>query len=344
MAPTKEEEDPVIAEYDVFLTPALEEQILLLQYPNRPRNRPYNSQYGATPHDMRIKPKAGFVEVDVKLNTNHNFNKYMGLKWGDATATSKQVHNASGTYGPAAGLAPAKARNARRDGTLKDTAQRELDLENDLHSFREAEREHRVHESQTLGGQIIRHDDELGLGKPHYFVGAFKDERLFLTKIDGTVQMRPTFHHLDAEDERTRLAASRAQADAAGPKQEQGAQSLLQKLKENKEQKELSLEEKLKLILSAAESEKWIRMEYVDDEDQRAYDKFEEALKIADVDNVPHLKSQMDNDAFLDAISLPRDGSPTRRRKRAPRRKQDQEHIDISDEDADDEMGGVPAG
>ncbi|USW57180.1 Putative DNA-directed RNA polymerase III subunit Rpc5 [Septoria linicola] len=340
------DEDPVIAEYDVYLTPALQEQILLLQYPNRPRNRPYNSQYGATPHDMRIKPKSGFVEVDVKLNSNHNFNKYMGLKWGDASNASKQLHNASGTFGPAAGLSGAKPRNARRDGPLKDTAQRDVDLENDLQSFREAEQEHRVHAAQTLGGQIIRHDDELDAGKPHYFVGAFQGDQLHLTKIDGTVQMRPNFHHLDAEEERARISASRAQADAAGPKPAQTPQSVLRQLKEQKEQanREPTLEEKLKAILTAAEAEKWIRMEYIDDEDPQAYEEFNEKLKIGDVEKVPHLKSQMDNDAFLDAISLPRDGSPTRRRKRAPRRKQNQEQIDISDDDADDEMAGVQAG
>lgn len=339
----KVEDDPVIAEYDVFLTPALKEQILLLQYPNRPRNRPYNNQFGAKPHDMRIKPRSGFMEVDVKLNTSHNFNKYNGLKWGDATAASKQLHNASGTYGPAAGLAPPRQRNSRRDGPLKDNAQRDLDLETSLQSFQEAESEHKVHNYQTLGGQIIYHKDELALGKPHYFVGAFQGSQLHLTKIDGTAQMRPNFHHLDAEEERARIAASRAQADAQS-KPQSGPQSLLQTAESAG--KEKTLEEKLKGILKEAEQERWIRLNYIDDEDPVAYENFETKLKISGekIENVPHLKSQMDNDAFLDAISLPREGSPQRRRKRASRRKKRQDgtavgaEIDISDEDADDEM------
>ena len=97
-AAVKADDDPVLAEYDVFLTPPIQEHIYLLQYPNRPRNRPYNNHYGATPHEMRIKPSSGFLEVDVKLNTQLNFNKYLGLKWGDAVATSHELHNASGTH------------------------------------------------------------------------------------------------------------------------------------------------------------------------------------------------------------------------------------------------------
>ena len=87
------DEDEVVAEYDVFLTPPIAEEVYLLQYPNRPRNRPYSSKYGASPHAMRIKHHAGFLEVDVQLNTEHNFNKYMGLKWGDASRVSKEVHD-----------------------------------------------------------------------------------------------------------------------------------------------------------------------------------------------------------------------------------------------------------
>lgn len=314
----------------------MEEHIYLLQYPNRPRNRPYNSQYGATPVDMRIKPTAGFIEVDVKLSTHHNFNKYMGLKWGDAAKASRELHNNSGTYGPAAGLIATKARGGLgRGSALKDTASRELELENDLQDFRTAEQNQKIHSTQTLGGQIIRHDAELESGKPHYFVGAFQDDQLHLTKITGTVQMRPNFHHLDAEEERARVASSRAAAESSGPQPDPVARAVQQKVV-SKEEVE-TLEKRLQKTLAGAAKEQWIRMEYVDDEDQLAYDTFEEKLKVRETQDVPHLKSQMDDDAYLDAISLPRLDSPTRRRKRAPRRK---ETVEVEDGHGDDEMAG----
>ncbi|KAF7194861.1 DNA-directed RNA polymerase III subunit rpc5 [Pseudocercospora fuligena] len=336
MAPVKEEDDPVIAEYDVYLTPPLAEHIYLLQYPNRPRYRGYNSQYGATPEHMRIKPHSGYMEMDIKLSTEHNFNKYMGLKWGDATKASKELHNISGTYGPAAGLVPAKARGLQR-GTLKDNAQRDLDLENDLQSFKEAEKDKKVHDIQTLGGQIIRHHAETEAGKPYYFVGAFQGDKLHLTKITGTVQMRPNFHHLDAEEERSRIASSRAQADAAMAVTQPVAQSLKQNQISNEDTK--SVEYKLKAVMGAAAMERWIPMEYVDDESDRAYRAFEEKLKVRDVENAPHLKSQLDNDGYLDAISAPRHDSPTRRRKRASRKK---ETVELED-DEDEQMADVDA-
>lgn len=338
-AATKADDDPVMAEYDVYLTPPIQEQIYLLQYPNRPRNRPYNNQYGATPHDMRIKPNSGFLEVDVGLNTKHNFNKYQGLKWGDATRTSHELHNSSGTFGLASGLVYGKPRVTNRGVTLRDMGNRELDLENDLQSFGEAEQDNKVHAKQTLGGQIIRHDAETELGKPIYFVGAFQGDQLHLTKVTGTVQMRPHFHHLDAEEERNRISVARAHAEANGPMPEPVARGLARD-KMNAAEKN-TVEYKLRMGLQAAQMEPWIKMEYVDDEDDLAYETFNRTLKVEDVTKVPHLKSDMDNDAFLDAISVPRHDSPTRRRKRAPRR--NKETVEIEDDEgseAGDEEGG----
>lgn len=285
---------------------------------------------------MRVKPQAGYLEMDIKLSTEHNFNKYMGLKWGDASKASRELHNASGTYGPAAGFVPAKARGLQR-GSLKDNATRELDLENDLRTFKEAEKDRKVHDTQTLGGQIIRHDSELETGKPYYFVGAFQDDQLHLTKITGTVQMRPNFHHLDAEEERARIANSRAQADPAVVAPPPRAEALKQA--DISEKDKSSVEFKLKAALTRAATERWVPMEYVDDESDRAYRAFEEKLKVRDVESAPHLKSQLDNEAYLDAISTPRHESPTRRRKRAARRK---EMVDIDDED--EPMADVDAG
>lgn len=323
-----DDDDPVTAEYDVYLTPAIADQIYLLQYPNRPRNRPYSEKFGAVPVDMRIKPHSGYMEVDVALNTEQNFNKYMGLKWGDATRASHELHNSTGTFGPAAGLAAAKPRSMVRGAALKDKGDRELDFENDLAHFSDAQQDSKVHAVQTLGGQILRHDGPTEEGKPYYFVGAFKDDQLHLTRVAGTVQMRPHFHHLDAEEQRARITASRAQQDAAGPEPEGIARTVRQKVMQTEDKN--TVEWKLKEQLRKAKEEKWVKMDYVDEEQQLAYDIFEEKLKIKDVSGVPNLKSEMDNDAFLDAVGASRHESPTRRRKRQAKRR---DTIDLDEED-----------
>lgn len=316
-----------MAEYDVFLTPPMEEHIYLMQFPNRRRAMPYNNHSGSTPREMRIKPMTGFLEMDVELSTKQNFNKYMGLKWGDADRAARELHNLSGTYGPAAGLTNAKPRSMNRAASTRDPADRELDYENDLLNFEEALQNEKVHDKLTLGGQIIRHDAEQEQGKPLYFVGAFQNNQLHLTKVTGTAQMRPNFHHIDAEEERARVAVSRAQADLAGAGPAPAQRTITQHIAHGKEQE--TAEIRLQKALKRAQQEPWMQMDYVDEEKQTAYEEFERKLKVQDVANMPHLKSEMDNEAYLDAISTPRHESPTRRRKRPAKRR---ETVDLDDE------------
>ncbi|KAF2772767.1 hypothetical protein EJ03DRAFT_371688 [Teratosphaeria nubilosa] len=335
MAPSRAEDDqdddPVTAEYDVYLTPALAEQVLLLQYPNRGRERPYNIRHGAAPDLMRIKPQSGHLEADVPLSTSHNFNKYQSLKWGDALNTAKEVQNESGTYGIAGGFAPMKPRVGGRVH-LKDHADRLNQIQNDLAGdFHGAEAEDRVMKCQTLGGQILRHgvaqEGEMTMEtNPIYFVGAFRENQLHLTKVDGTVQMRPQFHHIDAEDQRTRLAASRAAALDGEPKAPGDPRGLGTRQKRVEEESDKTkLENRLKKALMQAEEESWTKLEYVDEDMEEAYEKFRERMFVRDVQEASKLQSSMGNEEFVDAVSAPRRESPMRRRKRPPRRGADEE-------------------
>ncbi|KAK0266241.1 hypothetical protein LTR12_013047 [Friedmanniomyces endolithicus] len=349
-ARTREDDnDPVTATYDVYLTPSQAEQILLLQYPNRVRSRPYNKRHGGCPEDVRVKPSTGFIEVDVGLNTTFNFNKYKGLQWGDALQTSRDLHgNATGTYGPAAGFGGPKPRsgNVGRQ-SLKDSAARDTQIANDLLSFHDAEDEKRVLRTQTLGGQITRHDAPEEAGKPVYFVGAFRDDQLHLTKVDGTAHMRPQFHHLDAEEQRARISASRAAAlDSSDARPTGEARSILareQKVGDGwAEGGRDRLEDRTRKQLQEAEAEEWVRLEYVDEDMQEAYDKFAERMFVRDVEGAARLKSGMDGWEYLDAVSAPRRDSPTRRRKRPPRRRAgaEEEHDGVEE----GATGGAEAG
>ncbi|KAK5135278.1 hypothetical protein LTR08_005381 [Meristemomyces frigidus] len=347
MSPARlEDDDPVTAEYSIYLTPPHPtQQIYLLQYPNRVRNRPYNLRQGAAPDTIRIKPASGHLELDVNLNTTHNFNRYQGLKWGDALQTGREVQNASATFGMAAGLSGMKPRSAGRV-QVKDRADREGGIMDGLHDFARAEGEGGVMHKQALGGQITRHDGVEEAGKPVYFVGAFRGQELHLTKVDGTVQMRPQFHHLDAEEQRTRLASSRANAAAEGaeaaPKQQGDARSLLMKNKAVEEGSKDRLEDRTRRILLAAEAEEWVQLEYVDEDQEESYEMFRDTMFVRDVAGAVGLRSGMGNEEFLDAISAPRRDGPTRRRKRAPRRR-GVVGGEGEGEDEDEEMGEAGA-
>ncbi|KAK5121542.1 hypothetical protein LTR85_005376 [Meristemomyces frigidus] len=342
---TPSTDDPITAEYDVYLTPAQTEQIYLLQYPNRVRNRPYNARQGAAPDSIRIKPTTGYLELDVNLNTAHNFNKFQGLKWGDAMETGREVQNSTATYGLAAGFSAAKARSAGRV-QVRDKADRDRYIQDHLNVFAEAEAEEKVMHKQTLGGQIARHDGVEEAGKPLYFVGAFRENQLHLTKVDGTVQMRPQFHHLDAEEQRTRLAASRASLETSdGPPRAQGdPRSLLMKNKSSAEESDKGrLEDRTRRMLQAAEAEPWVQLEYVDEDQEEAYGLFRERMFVRDIEGVARLRSGMGNEEFLDAISAPRRESPTRRRKRAPRKRglaeEDGGEVDEGGEEGGESVG-----
>ena len=89
--PVDAEDDPVIAEYDIFMTPQLNEQLLLLQYPNRKRDAPYDAASRALPSELRIKPHTGFVEVDIGVSTTANFDKIKGVQWGQALRHAKDA-------------------------------------------------------------------------------------------------------------------------------------------------------------------------------------------------------------------------------------------------------------
>ncbi|XP_068672211.1 DNA-directed RNA polymerase III subunit RPC5-like isoform X1 [Montipora foliosa] len=62
-----EEDDPVVAEVDVYLAQALAENLYLFQYPIRPADITYDN----IPHmGARIKPEQQKVEVELSINTN----------------------------------------------------------------------------------------------------------------------------------------------------------------------------------------------------------------------------------------------------------------------------------
>ena len=308
---------------------------------------------------MRMKPYSGYLELDVNLNTEHNFNKYQGLKWGDAVRSvqdSQQEGAAERTYGMAGGL----QRVYRREGESsrkEDEADRELRLQNDISTFYDSQRNGKVMHTQTLGGQITRHDSAEEAGKPMYFVGAFKGCELHLSQVKGTVQMRPQYHHLDAEDLLRRGgggggggpqqqpfgagapfgSVGASEGPEAGPsnQREERPRALHQSYKPTLlSNPKGELEEQsnnMRAALQTAAEEPWTRLNYVDEDDEQAYEAWNERMFVKDTaptgpgGGCPPLKSTWDGEEYLDALSATSTG---RRRKRGGKRKEGEERDD----------------
>lgn len=72
MSSAMEEDDPVERVIDVFIAPAMERNLFLLQYPLRPAWRPYDSNKF---ENIRIKPNQKKLELDMKLDTTYASHK-----------------------------------------------------------------------------------------------------------------------------------------------------------------------------------------------------------------------------------------------------------------------------
>ena len=346
-------EDPVTASYDVYLTPSQQEHLYLLQYPTRLRNEPYANIKGTAPRALRLKPKTGHLELDIPLDPNSNFNKYAGLKWVDSLRTAKDTQNDSSTFGLAGGLGPPKGgpQAAARKLAARDKSgngvefDRETDIQNSLRSFHRAVNESQVMTSVTLGGHIAKHDGRVESGedgKPHYFVGAFKGDQLHLTRVSGTAQMRPQFHHIDAETQRDKLLSSRAatSADPGAGAANGDVRALNQRLREapsaNPKGDLEAREAEMEKALQDAREEAWTDLRFVDEDDDEAYEIWDDKMFVGQTESADRLKSVMDNDQYLDAISAPGRGSPTRRRRRSSKKKDRADDVE-GDDDVDGE-------
>lgn len=163
------DEDPVTAEYDVFITPDLIEKLYLLQYPNRNKHQPYSDAHGTKILEMRIKPDSGFMEMDTALNTGLHFDKLKGLQWGDAIRSAKS--EGPNAFGMAGGFQPAFKNFRTNPDAQRDDDQNDGEQTNSrLGNFETAVNNGHVMNKQTLGGQIIWHQP----GMPIYMLGAFR--------------------------------------------------------------------------------------------------------------------------------------------------------------------------
>lgn len=133
--------------------------------------------------------------------------------------------------------------------------------------------------------------------------------------VTGTVQMRPQFHHLDAKGQlaRARQTRERAANEAARPAESK----LITQRAVMAEDEEMNVKQ-TEDFLDKAAREHWLNLQYYDEDTEEAYTSYAKALFLKDTSRVEQLKSPLNNDQFLDAISIPRIETGARIKKKPP--------------------------
>ena len=329
-----DEDDPVIASYDVILTgpPATtdpysaptstdDSQLFVLQYPaHRPSSRPYSASRQQKPQSLKYKKNTGVLELEVPIVTSEYYNEEAGSRYGAAVADSRTIR-AGGSHGLAGGFNSGPA----QVGSLHDVP-----------SHQGAAFSRSALATQTLGGKIAKQSER----EPIYFLGSLRNDVLHLSHLDAVVQMRPQLHHIDAEDENNqrRLQMSGAAANKAKPGLEVApkleSKAIEIKLKDSKEDpRDRSLNASSKMLRDI-QIDPWQLHEWVDQEDDAAQSRAESHLYSAEqFEDSPALKSMISNGDWLDRMSAPREDGKKgllaklrgRERERARRKKAEEE-------------------
>jgi DNA-directed RNA polymerase III subunit RPC5 len=124
-------------------------------------------------------------------------------------------------------------------------------------------------------------------------------DQLHLTPVDHIVQMRPQFHHIDAQIELERGRTRDSTIRAAEPR------SIHMTVKPTVDGEEESTDTMAERI-RAVQEESWRKLKYVDEDSHEAWEAFNESLFVDNIDTVPKLVSSMAPSLYLDTISAPR--------------------------------------
>ncbi|KAF9874674.1 hypothetical protein CkaCkLH20_07811 [Colletotrichum karsti] len=273
MSPIEEpsDPDPVVASYDVFFNPSLPQgrKLWVLQQPNRTDPRQ------AGPSEMRLKTRAGMVEVDIPLDYTQSYEKEKGMKWGRQLKASLEAKN-GGTHGLSGGFGVgAPPPRPKKRG--------EIDLEDEMYlEWPEALRQDKVLRTQTLGGQCPDHKEV------QYMIGVFQGKDLHLTPVTNLVHLRPQLHHIDAaaQQERNASAAAAAKENAAAGAaaggagaggQSAAARAIHMTIKTTPDGA-AAKNETMADRLRAVQIEPWRKLKYTDENDEAAWDIYQESL------------------------------------------------------------------
>ncbi|KAH7134311.1 Sin-like protein conserved region-domain-containing protein [Dactylonectria macrodidyma] len=294
------DDDPVTATYKVFINPSLPlgRRLLVLQHPNRTDDAPR-----PPPTELRVKANAGMVEVDMPLDHSVAYDREKGLSWGRTLHTSMAAKN-GGSHGLAGGFGFGTVQRGP-GGRKKAEAEDE-----DALDWAEAVRQDKVLRTQTLGGQYPEYKEV------QHMVGVFQGNDLHLTPVSSLVHLRPQLHHIDAAAQLERqasAAASKEAAPTAGP-----ARAIHMSVKATGEGDGVAVET-MADRLRAVQSEHWRTLRYTDENEEAAWEVYNESLFLrptqgedaeAAADDgrqleeaVPHFGTRWTDKQLLEAVS-----------------------------------------
>lgn len=158
-APASDDDDPIVASYNVFLKPSLpaHRRVMILEHPNKSDGK----KMARAPLEIRMKTNTGMVEVDYPIDYNAFYDRSKGLSWGTHLQKSTEAKK-GGTHGLAGGFGVGAPPPRARPGRAQDEV---FDPSTD---WAEALRKDYVLRTQTLGGQMPDTSQE-----SKYMVGVF---------------------------------------------------------------------------------------------------------------------------------------------------------------------------
>jgi hypothetical protein len=166
---SSEEDDPVVASYDVFLTDS-EISRYVFQYLDRDVDLPYNESNNQRPLQLRMKPNTGLVEVEVPISTRSNYDVNKGLRYGEAIKKSRSARD-GGAFGMSGGFTAGHSA-AASGGRVKSEANGDVEI---LDNKRVVD-SNALMRTQALSGRIKPAEE----GDPTYMLAAFKDSESIL--------------------------------------------------------------------------------------------------------------------------------------------------------------------
>lgn len=333
-----EEDDPVIASYDVFISPSTTgdattterkpSELYILQYPShRPSTKPYNTSRSQKPTSLRLKANTGVIELDVPILTSDNYNLPLGSQFGKAMHESRVAHPLT-THGLSGGFSHNQT-STTNPLHPSDIPQHGIDT---------------TLQTQTLGGKMSANTDK----DPIYMLATLKQNshELHLQQLDGVVQLRPQLHHIDAAEEikkrvettntRAKPSATTANADPSAPvKLETKAIELKLKDQSKGDDPKDRNQNMNARLLRDIQNDPWLRYDWIETQHNKDLTATSAALRAATtVDPTaprPKLTAALDNDEWLNKMSSPgielRTRLKGRDRERARRKRQERARV-----------------
>ena len=278
-------QNPGMANYKIVFNQSPKSHALLLQFPTREAWKPYSNQTGQKPTELRIKPKCGYIEVDVPIPIGKQWNVDQAITFQDAISKSPTL-----LRGGSLGLPGGLLSNLKPipPETVTNPAHTRPSREQLLANADDDDNKEYMMSKITLQGQIHPRDDT----QPRYLMGTFKGGELsndewqcykdsfltlsrtplngrldtcFMSQVDAIVQLSPVPIHIDAINELAR-STNRFQRNSDRNDEEGEAKAVNLTIKSSEPEDVEGVGERsgiAKMLKDIAE-EPWQRLQWID--------------------------------------------------------------------------------